>query len=228
MGWFDFLQPGDSPAAKPSAATSPTPDSTKSSIALTEEQRMRVFGGHASTVAPSAASKPSQPSREQQADAELNALIAEFQAADPAVSRGAASHAEKTALPAQDHNEPKPAERILPDGRLDISPAAVYPRTMSCRQQFDQAFYCQSLGGKFNDIYRYGHLRSCSENWNAFWFCMRTRTLPEKEREDRISQYYQERDERRKREHGSSEDIWDIRTVAVERAFWRNPSPEDG
>ncbi|RMZ73839.1 hypothetical protein GMOD_00004636 [Pyrenophora seminiperda CCB06] len=49
------------------------------------------------------------------------------------------------------------------------------PRTMSCRDAFDSAFYCASLGGHFNDIYRYGQLRSCSEHWSDFWFCMRTK-----------------------------------------------------
>ncbi|CAA9962500.1 DUF3128 domain containing protein [Pyrenophora teres f. maculata] len=49
------------------------------------------------------------------------------------------------------------------------------PRTMSCRAAFDSAFYCSSLGGHFNDIYRHGQLRSCSEHWNDFWFCMRTK-----------------------------------------------------
>lgn len=94
---------------------------------------------------------------------------------------------------------------------------------MSCRQAFDQAFYCQSLGGKFNDIYRYGALQSCSENWDAFWFCMRVRTLGEKEREKQISDFYRERDVKKKAAKGSSEDVWELRTVPVEKAFWRDP-----
>lgn len=49
-----------------------------------------------------------------------------------------------------------------------------FPRRMSCRAAFDSAFYCASLGGHFNDLYRYGQLRSCSEHWSDFWFCMRT------------------------------------------------------
>lgn len=97
---------------------------------------------------------------------------------------------------------------------------------MSCRQAFDQAFYCQSLGGKFNDIYRYGELKSCSDNWNAFWFCMRIKALPDHEREERIKEFYQAKDERDKAEKGSSEKIWDIRTEPVKKAFWRNPNDE--
>lgn len=123
---------------------------------------------------------------------------------------------------------------------LDISPSALYPRTMSCRQAFDQAFYCQSLGGKFNDIYRYGSLQSCSENWNQFWFCMRNRTFGGEHdgpadsaftagpgsagaKGERVAEYYAEREKRNKATWGSSEDVWDIRTEPVERAFWRDP-----
>lgn len=50
------------------------------------------------------------------------------------------------------------------------------PTTMSCRQKFDDAFYCQSFGGQFNNLYRYGGMRECSELWGDFWFCMKTRS----------------------------------------------------
>lgn len=120
-------------------------------------------------------------------------------------------------------SEPPRHDRIREDGTLNISPEALLPRTMSCRQAFDAAFYCQSLGGKFNDIYRYGHLRSCSDHWSAFWFCMRTRTLAEKERERQISEHYSKVLEKKRKEFGSSEDVWQIRDKPVERAFWRDP-----
>lgn len=160
---------------------------------------------------------PSQ-TRDQQADSELDAFLKSFNAA------------EGDSSPSQTGPHVKPpthAEtRLLPSGDLDISPDAIYPRTMSCRQQFDQAFYCQSLGGKFNDIYRYGHLKNCSEQWGAFWFCMRTRTLPEREKEEAVKEFYRSRDERRREEFGSSEDVWRIREVAVKKAFWRDPDEE--
>ena len=57
---------------------------------------------------------------------------------------------------------------------------------------------------------------------------MRTRTLPENEKEERIMEFYKAREEKRKAEHGSSEDVWEIRTRAVERAFWRDPDDEEG
>lgn len=182
---------------------------------------MRIFG-RPRAAPPQQTSPPtstSQSSREHQADAELEALIKEFRG----VEGKAIDSLENTAVPAQDHKEPKQHERMLPDGGLDISPSVMYPRTMSCRQQFDQAYYCQSLGGKFNDLYRYGGIRSCSEQWGAFWFCMRNRTLSEKAKEEEVREFYRERDERRKKEWGSSEDIWEIRTRAVDRAFWKDP-----
>jgi hypothetical protein len=99
---------------------------------------------------------------------------------------------------------------------------------MSCRQAFDQAFYCQSLGGKFNDIYRYGALESCSEQWGAFWFCMRVRQYADKDKQEVIKEFYKERDAKRQQQFGSSEDVWEIRTKGVERAFWKDPNAEDG
>ncbi|GIZ36607.1 hypothetical protein CKM354_000007700 [Cercospora kikuchii] len=236
MGWLWSSSTGD--AAKqpsPTEAQPPSSNDNASSIALTEEQRLRIFGRPSPTPS---SSSTTQPTREQAADAELDALIKEFSSSDPTNPTKALSaltkveqqdqqQTERTALPAQTYHEPPPTSRLLPDGSLDISPSAILPRTMSCRQQFDQAFYCQSLGGKFNDIYRYGHLRACSEQWGAFWFCMRTRTLPDKEKEEAIVQFYQERDEKRKKERGgSSEDVWELRTRAVERAFWRDPDED--
>lgn len=121
--------------------------------------------------------------------------------------------------------EPKPnyEPQVYEDGTIDIRPDVLHPRAMNCRQQFDQAFYCQSLGGKFNDIYRYGEFRSCSEQWNAFWFCMRTRTLGDDAKAAQTMDYYRDRDLKRRKQFGSSEDVWDIRTRSVKRAFWKDP-----
>ncbi|KAM3423948.1 hypothetical protein BST61_g1341 [Cercospora zeina] len=234
MGWLWSSSSGDSAKTSSSSETQPSSNnrSNESSIALTEEQRMRIFG-RPSPI--SSSSSASQSTREQAADAELDALMKEFSSSDPTNPTKALSALTKAEQQDQAQQssttqtkQPEPPSRLLPDGSLDISPAAIIPRTMSCRQQFDQAFYCQSLGGKFNDIYRYGHLRPCSEQWGAFWFCMRTRTLPGKEKEEAIVRYYQERDERRKKERGgkSSEDVWEVRTRAVERAFWRDPDAD--
>lgn len=99
-----------------------------------------------------------------------------------------------------------------------IAPESLYSDTMSCRTAFDYAFFCQSFGGQFVNVYRYGELRSCSEHWDNFWMCMKTRAYPEEERKKII------RDHNRKtaikyKTGPSSEDVWDLRTEPVRDAF---------
>jgi hypothetical protein len=83
---------------------------------------------------------------------------------------------------------------------------------MSCRAAFDSAFYCSSLGGHFNDIYRYGQLRACSEHWNDFWFCMRVNNSynPRDTKERMIQERYREKEDKL-RNGPSSEDVWRLR-----------------
>ncbi|ORY14624.1 hypothetical protein BCR34DRAFT_466827, partial [Clohesyomyces aquaticus] len=85
-----------------------------------------------------------------------------------------------------------------------------YPTTLSCRAAFDSAFYCQSLGGKFNDIYRHGTLQSCSTQWADWRFCMRVRVKPQAEKEALIRERYREKEERI-RSGPNSEQIWERR-----------------
>lgn len=98
----------------------------------------------------------------------------------------------------------------------DIS--ALYPRTMSCRSAFDYAFFCQSFGGQFLNVYRYGTLRSCSEHWSDFWFCMRTNSYPSEERERMIADRYRKK-AIKYRTGPSSEDVWELRTKPLKGAF---------
>ncbi|KAL9024377.1 MAG: hypothetical protein Q9196_006564 [Gyalolechia fulgens] len=101
-----------------------------------------------------------------------------------------------------------------------ITPSSIYPTEMSCRSAFDSAFYCQSLGGQFNNIYRYGTFRDCGEQWKQFWFCVRTNKgfLGDEERASRIRDHYKLR-EMKYRVGTSSEDVWKPRTRMVESAF---------
>ncbi|KAM0325362.1 hypothetical protein ACHAQA_007347 [Verticillium albo-atrum] len=105
---------------------------------------------------------------------------------------------------------------------LDPIAESLLPTEMSCRQAFDMAFHCQSLGGQWNAIYREGSMRSCSENWEDFWFCMRVKGYSGPIKEAAIREHY------RKKEHEkygagkpSSEDVWKARTTkfAPETAF---------
>lgn len=217
MGWWPFSSSEPSPTT---SAQNDTPqESKKRDFTLTDEQHLRIFGRPRQDFGSSS-------SRDEQADSELTAFLKEIGAAEN--KKDADTNTASAPTPAPEA-APKPANldpsgrRIHPDGTLDITPEALYPRSMSCRQAFDQAFYCQSLGGKFNDIYRFGSLHSCSEQWGAFWFCMRVRGYKDEDKEKVVSEYYKDREERRKKEYGSSEDVWEIRTRGVERAFWKDP-----
>ena len=223
MGWWPFSS-GDI-SSNTAGPTENAPAPKKRDFSLTDEQHQRIFGrprqDHGSAA----------DARDQQADSELSAFLKEIGATpEPSSTTAATSvatddNAQSAPLPS---NVDADGRRIHPDGSLDITPEALYPRSMSCRQAFDQAFYCQSLGGKFNDIYRYGHLNSCSEQWGAFWFCMRVRQYADKDKQEVIKEFYKDRDAKRQQQFGSSEDIWEIRTKGLEKAFWKNADAEDG
>lgn len=220
MGWLWGSKPDDTPtdaSAREGAPNTSMPEASKRDFGLTEEQRLRIFG-KPGPDSPNTTSTPAN--REEQADAELNAFLATLDNSDTTT----------TTSPSNQQQEPTPnATAATPThDPSSIHPGALYPRTLSCRQLFDQAFYCQSLGGKFNDIYRYGQLQSCSEHWSAFWFCMRIRTLESAERERQVVDFYRERDQRRREEWGSSEDVWGLRERRVGKAFWRDPDAEEG
>ncbi|KAJ4271620.1 hypothetical protein NW762_000325 [Fusarium torreyae] len=94
----------------------------------------------------------------------------------------------------------------------DTLSEALLPTDMSCRQAFDQAWACNSMGGQWNAVYRYGEMRSCSEHWDDFWFCMRTKGYSAEQREKAIREHYRAK-EFTKYGPGkpSSEDVWESR-----------------
>jgi hypothetical protein len=100
----------------------------------------------------------------------------------------------------------------------DISQDSLYPTEISCRSAFDYAFFCQSFGGQFVNIYRYGGFRKCSNHWEDFWICMRTRQWPENERKEAIREHYRKKAVKYK-QGPSSEDVWSVRTEPVRDAF---------
>ncbi|KAL8937697.1 MAG: hypothetical protein Q9216_004292 [Gyalolechia sp. 2 TL-2023] len=144
---------------------------------------------------------PANPNRDP--DAELQSLLASLES--PSNRNGSPS----TSSEAQTPSDPQ-----------TITPSSIYPTEMSCRSAFDSAFYCQSLGGQFNNIYRYGTFRDCREQWKQFWFCVRTNRgfLGDEERGRRIQDHYKLR-EMKYRVGASSEDVWKPRTRMVESAF---------
>jgi hypothetical protein len=103
----------------------------------------------------------------------------------------------------------------------DISPDSLYPTEISCRSAFDYAFFCQSFGGQFVNIYRYGTFRSCSNHWEDFWLCMRTRNWGDKDRKKAIQDHYRQKAIKYKT-GPSSENFWEVRTDPARDAFQGN------
>lgn len=127
----------------------------------------------------------------------------DFYAAHPHLAPPSFSAASTTPSPSNESFTPSPI--IATEHGLDPT----LPRTMSCRAAFDSAFYCSSLGGHFNDLYRYGQLRSCSDHWNDFWFCMRTKNSYSGQdvKERMVQDRYREKEMQLMR-GPNSEDVW--------------------
>ena len=142
--------------------------------------------------------RPAPQSRDEAAFEELRDLFT-------SINPQAASRAAETV-----QNPPPPASEEHAD--------SLYPTYMSCTQAFDLAYYCSSMGGQLNNIYRYGGLRSCTEQWKQWRFCMRTKAMGEDEKKRRIREFYMER-EAKKRVGRSSERVWDVRTEPIVGAF---------
>jgi len=169
----------------------------------------------AATPPPDTAQSRTLTRDEQQAEDEFKKLFAAF-ASSNANNDNSTSPKSLDTSPSTPTTE-SPANQ-QPQPTSSIAPESLYQDTMSCRSAFDYAFFCQSFGGQFVNVYRYGELRSCSEHWDNFWLCMRTRSWGENERRKAI------RDHNRKKAikyktGPSSEDVWDMRTQPVQNAF---------
>lgn len=147
---------------------------------------------------------PKQLTADQQAELEFSQILASLREEEDTFAKNLQQ--QKT----DSNNTDKPTSAIAPD--------SLYQDEMSCRQAFDYAFFCQSFGGQFVNVYRYGEMRSCSEHWDNFWLCMRTRGWSDDLRKKTI------RDHNRKKAikyktGPSSEDIWDVRLEPARNAF---------
>ncbi|MCJ1255843.1 hypothetical protein MMC24_003661 [Lignoscripta atroalba] len=151
------------------------------------------------------ADRPRRLTREEQAEAELQDLLKEF------------NNAAEDSLPSSALQDQTLISQI---NHSSISPDSLYPTTMSCRAAFDSAFHCQSLGGQFTNLYRHGGVRNCSDQWHNFWFCMRTNRgmMSEEDRKKRIQEHYRGRAAKYKA-GPSSEDVWNLREERLEGAF---------
>ncbi|KKK26139.1 hypothetical protein ARAM_005990 [Aspergillus rambellii] len=173
-----------------------------------------------STPSPPSDTLPTQPSppppppqrtlsREEQADAEFKQLLASLESD---INRSPNSS------PEQSSSSPSTQSPESDSAPASIAPESLYPDSMSCRTAFDYAFFCQSLGGQFVNVYRYGELRSCSEHWDNFWLCMKTRTFRDSERKRIIRDHYRKKAIKYKT-GPSSEDVWEVRMEPMNEAF---------
>ncbi|KAK4224962.1 hypothetical protein QBC38DRAFT_484278 [Podospora fimiseda] len=109
----------------------------------------------------------------------------------------------------------KPAKPRSPQS-LAISETQL-PSTMSCQDAFDYAWHCHTPGSQLNSVYRVGSLRPCSELWDDFWFCMRTKSWAPEARAEAIKDHFRKKEEQK---YGggnpSSEDVWESRDSLVE------------
>lgn len=176
-----------------------------------------------STSTPGSESKPNtippskQLSPDEQADLEFKQILAELQQADAELNssqrRGPDSYSGTTTAPANpDTSAP------LAQPASSIAPESLYADSMSCRTAFDYAFFCQSFGGQFVNVYRYGELRSCSEHWDNFWLCMKTRGWSDDLRRKAIRAHNQKKAIKYKT-GPSSEDVWDVRLEPASDSF---------
>lgn len=161
MSWFWNTSTADAATQTPPPPPPPSPDAQSSNTPAPQQRKPLT--------------------REEQADNELRSFLEELEAdvrpsstkynrvpQPPPPKHSSAPQSPSQSLPAE-------AQRpsLLPPANLEEE---LFPIDMSCRQAFDAAFYCQSMGGQFNNLYRYGGIRSCSENWNDFWFCMKLKS----------------------------------------------------
>ncbi|KAJ5641621.1 hypothetical protein N7490_005621 [Penicillium lividum] len=149
---------------------------------------------------------PKKLTPDEQADLEFNQLLADLRKADSSLN----DESQSSSLSSNGAQSDQTISSIAPE--------SLYADTMSCRTAFDYAFFCQSFGGQFVNVYRYGELRSCSEHWDNFWLCMRTRGWSDELRRKTI------RDHNRKKAikyktGPSSEDVWDVRLDPAKESF---------
>jgi hypothetical protein len=166
MGWFSISSvPSADQSANPNASSNPPP---------------------AASAPPSEAPPPPRIlSRDELAERELQSFLEELEA-DVRPSSTKYNRVPKLPPPV---NQSSSSSGIRPSEANNTLEDQLLPTEMSCRQAFDAAFYCQSLGGQFNNLYRYGGIRSCSENWKDFWFCMKSRSTGDDERSSKCFRF---------------------------------------
>ncbi|KAM0516060.1 hypothetical protein ACHAPE_005683 [Trichoderma viride] len=194
MGWLWTSSPPKPPIDQPSpspSSTSPLPPASSSSI-------------------PSSSQAPNEP-----VDPEIQKLLDLFNKSDdtPKSSSPSSSNQPPSAVTSWLSSKLSSAPEALPVPPLDPVSESLLPTEMSCRQAFDQAWSCNSLGGQWNAVYRHGEMRSCSHLWDDFWFCMRTKSFSGTIKEKAVREHYRRKEYEKYYAPGthSSEEIWEAR-----------------
>lgn len=95
-----------------------------------------------------------------------------------------------------------------------------FPTEMSCTQAFDQLVACYSIGGQMRHVYRYGGISYCDGRFAKLRFCLQMKGIwDEEEKAKRIARFFMLRLAEKKKQVGSSEDVWSVRTVPVNNPF---------
>lgn len=167
---------------------------------------------------PSSISSSSQAPNEP-VDPEIQKLLDLFNKSDdtPKTSSSPSSNQPPSALTSWLSSKFSSAPEALPVPPLDTVSESLLPTDMSCRQAFDQAWSCNSLGGQWNAVYRQGEMRSCSHLWDDFWFCMRTKSFSGTIKENAVREHYRRKEYEKYYAPGthSSEEIWEAREHKV-------------
>ncbi|KAL7897875.1 hypothetical protein HDV63DRAFT_375799 [Trichoderma sp. SZMC 28014] len=195
MGWLWTSSPPKPPTDQSSSSTSPLPPTSSPSI-------------------PSSSQAPNEP-----VDPEIQKLLDLFNKSDdtPKTSSPSSSNQPPSALTSWLSSKFSSAPEALPVPPLDPVSESLLPTDMSCRQAFDQAWSCNSLGGQWNAVYRQGEMRSCSHLWDDFWFCMRTKSFSGTIKEKAVREHYRRKEYEKYYAPGthSSEEIWEAREHKV-------------
>ncbi|KAH7156110.1 hypothetical protein EDB81DRAFT_377733 [Dactylonectria macrodidyma] len=183
-----------------------------------------------STTTISASSPPSSSPNDLSSDPEIQKFLALFDTKSqpanqtPSATTSSSSSqkpAEKSSISSWLSVRSSPSSRTgaeVAEAPLgDAVSESLLPTDLSCRTAFDQAWACNSMGGQWNAIYRYGEMRSCSEHWDDFWFCMRIKSYGKEMRENLIRAHHRNKNHAKYGpDKPSSEDVWQGRKEKVE------------
>ncbi|KAH6607987.1 hypothetical protein Trco_004300 [Trichoderma cornu-damae] len=201
MGWLWTSSPPRPPSDQSPSSSSPLPRQPSS--------------------APPSPTHSSSPAPNEPVDAEIQKFLDLFNKSDDTSKSSPTSSSTSSSsasLPSSwFSSKSSSAPEALPVPPLDPVAESLLPTDMSCRQAFDLAWSCNSLGGQWNAVYRHGEMRSCSHLWDDFWFCMRTKSYSGTIKEKAIREHYRRKEYEKYYAPGSrsSEEVWEAREQKV-------------